>query len=141
MKPRHFDPKKDYPIASKREDLVRTPSGKRLDEITLASVMSGELDAQEMRIRPETLEMQAQTAEAIGRPQLAANFRRAAELVRVPDAEILRIYDALRPNRSTKQGLIEIVRELEERHGAPANAAFVREAMEVYEKRDLLKTE
>lgn len=141
MSQKGFDPKRDYPVASKRPDLVRTVSGKSLSDITLPNVVLGEIDAQEIRIRPETLELQARVAEAHGRTQMAVNFRRAAELTRLPDKEILRIYHALRPRRSTKAELLEIARELEEKYQSPINAGFVREAMEVYEKRDLLRTE
>ena len=141
MRPKGFDPKRDYPVASKRPDLVKTVSGRNLSDITLANVVSGEFDAQEVRIGPETLELQARVAEAHGRTQMAANFRRAAELTRLPDEEILRIYHALRPRRSTKAELLEIARGLEERYQAPINADFVREAMEIYEERDLLRTE
>ncbi len=40
-------------------------------------------------------------AEAHGNPQLAGNLRRAAELTALGDDEVLAIYDALRPGRST----------------------------------------
>jgi len=118
MKKKKFDPKKDYPLASRRPDLVRTLTGKALKDISLENVVSGKIDAQEIRIRPETLELQAQVAENHGRPQLAANFRRAAELTRIPDEEVLKIYNALRPGRSTKEELLRMAKELEEKYRA-----------------------
>ena len=139
MGAKRFSPRRDYPLASKRPDLVKTPSGISLQDITLENVASGKIAAQEIRIRPEILKRQAQVAEAHGRAQLAANFRRAAELTSLPDQEILRIYNALRPRRSTKEELLAVSRELEERYRAPVNAAFIREAVEIYERRDLLK--
>lgn len=139
MRPKRFDPKKDYPIASKRADLVKTSSGIDLQDITPENVASGKIVAHEIRIRPETLELQARIAEAHGRSQMAANFRRAAELVHLPDEEILRIYNALRPCRSTKKELLAIAQKLEETHLCPINADFVREATESYGKRNLLR--
>jgi propanediol dehydratase small subunit len=141
MKPKKFDPKKDYPLASRRPDLVRTLTGKGFQDISLENVVSGKIDAQEIRIGPETLELQAQVAEKHGRPQLAVNFRRAAELTRIPDEEVLKIYNALRPGRSTKEELLIMAKELEKKYQAKINAAFVMEAVKVYEKRGLLRKE
>ncbi len=107
MKPKKFDPKKDYPLASRRPDLVRTLTGKGFQDISLENVVSGKIDAQEIRIGPETLELQAQVAEKHGRPQLALNFRRAAELTRIPDEEVLKIYNALRPASINKRRVID----------------------------------
>jgi len=139
MKPKKFNPKKDYPLASRRPDLIKTPAGKSFQDVTLKNLTSGKIDALEIRIRPETLELQAQIAEAHGRPQMALNFRRAAELTRVPDEEVLKIYDALRPRRSTKEELLRMAKEIEKKYQAKINAAFVREAVKVYEKRGLLR--
>jgi propanediol dehydratase small subunit len=141
MKPKKFDPKKDYPLASRRPDLVRTLTGKGFQDISLENVVSGKIDAQEIRIGPETLELQAQVAEKHGRPQLALNFRRAAELTRIPDEEVLKIYNALRPGRSTKEELLIMAKELEKKYQATINAAFIREALKVYENRGLLRKE
>jgi propanediol dehydratase small subunit len=141
MKPKIFDPKKDYPLASRRPDLVRTLTGKGFQDINLENVVSGEINAQEIRIGPETLELQAQVAEKHGRPQLALNFRRAAELTRIPDEEVLKIYNALRPGRSTKEELLIMAKELEKKYQAKINSAFIREALKVYEKRGLLRKE
>jgi len=90
MKVKKFDPQKDYPLASKRPELVKTVSGLNFSEITLGNVVSEKIHPREIRISPETLEFQARIAEAHGRVQLATNFRRAAELTRVPDEEVLR---------------------------------------------------
>lgn len=133
--------KTDYPMSEKRPDLVKTVTGKTLDQITLEAVMSGEIKAEEIRITPQTLEYQAQIAESIGRPQLANNMRRAGELTKVPDERILEIYNALRPYRSTKAELLAIADELENEYGAKINANFVREAASVYETRERLKEE
>lgn len=135
-----LDPAKDFPLAAKRPDLVKTSTGKGLKDITLEAVIKGEIQAEEVRITPDVLELQAQIAENVKRPQLAVNMRRAAELTRVSDERILEIYNALRPYRSTKAELLAIAEELENKYGAKVNAAFVREASDVYERRGRLKT-
>jgi len=131
----------DYPIQEKHPDLIKTPTGKNLDEITMDKVMSGEVTSNDFRVPAETLELQAQVAESAGRKPLARNLRRSAELTKVPDARVLEIYNALRPNRSTKEELLEIADELENEYEATINAAFVREAAEVYTDRDILRAD
>jgi propanediol dehydratase small subunit len=133
-----FDPIADYPLGTQRPDLVRTPGGLGLDELTLDALRSGRLDASEMRATGETLELQAQVAFAAGRAQLAANLGRAAELTGVPDEVILEVYTALRPHRSTADELESWADRLEKDFQAVATAAFVREARVVYEQRNLL---
>ena len=101
-----LDAKKDFPLGEKRPELVKSGSGLSLDEITLEKVISGKIGFDDVKIRPETLEYQAQIAEDIGRPRVAANLRRAAEMTRIPDKRVLEIYNSLRPYRCTKQELI-----------------------------------
>jgi propanediol dehydratase small subunit len=129
----------DYPLAEKSADRLKTPTGKRFSDVTLEAVMNGSVGPQDVRITPETLEMQAQVAESIGRKNLATNFRRAAELIVVPDQRILEIYNALRPYHSTKQELLAIAEELESKYNATISAAHIREAAEVGEARGRLK--
>ena len=133
-----FDPIADFPLGTQRPDLVRTPGGLRLDDLTLDALRSGRLDASEMRATAETLELQAQVARAAERAQLAANLERAAELTGVPDEAILEVYTALRPHRSTADELERWADRLEREFGATMTAAFVREAQAVYAKRNLL---
>jgi propanediol dehydratase small subunit len=134
-----LDAKKDYPLSRKRPDLVRSATGLSLEEITLEKAASGRLTFDDVKIRPETLEYQAQIAESAGRPHLARNLRRAAEMTRIPDARVLEIYNALRPYRSTRQELLDIASELENKYQALICAALVREAVRVYEKRGRIK--
>lgn len=140
MEQRKMSPK-DYPLATKRPEFIKTPTGKRLQDVTLENVLSGEIKPEDVRISPETLEMQAQIAEGMNRHAIARNFRRASELIAVPDDRILEIYNALRPYRSTKGELLSIAEELETKYNAKVNADFVREAAEVYEKRQKLRQE
>lgn len=132
---------KEYPLAIKVPDIINTPTGRRLNEITLESVMAGEIKPEDIRISKETLEMQAQIAEEMNRYAIARNFRRAGELISVPDERVLEMYNALRPYRSTKEELLAIADELENKYDAKVNAEFVREAAQVYEDRKKLRVE
>jgi propanediol dehydratase small subunit len=135
-----FDPLSDYPLGSRRPDLVRTAAGLGLDQITLEAVRAGEIGAEDLRATPETLRRQSAVALAAGRTQLADNLARAAELAGVPSETILEIYTALRPHRSTAHQLDAWAGRLEEEFGAPLSAAFVREAAGAYAERGLLRT-
>ena len=128
----------DYPLGVKMPEAIKTPTGKPYASLSYEKVISGELTSDDMRIAPETLEMQAQVAESVGREAFAGNLRRAAELIAVPDERLLQIYNALRPYRSTKQELLDIAAELDG-YKASIAAGLVREAAEVYEKRGRLK--
>ena len=132
-----FDPVTDYPLGLRRPDLVRTPGGTPLERVTLAAARAGELDATDLRATGETLLLQAEVARAAGRTQLAEGLERAAELTDVADDELLAIYTALRPGRSTAGELETWAARLEEL-GASRNAAFVREARLAYGERNLL---
>lgn len=131
-----FDPVTDYPLGSRRPDLVTTPSGLGVDAVTLDAARDGTLEASDVRATAETLGMQAAVARAAGRAQLADALDRAAELTRVPDEELLAIYTALRPGRSSQQELEAWASRLDEL-GAPRNATFVREASDAYRARGL----
>ncbi len=136
-----FDPLADYPLGTRRPDLVRTPSGRPLEELTLDSLRAGTLARDDVRATAETLQRQAAVARAAGRVQLAESLVRAAELTAVDDERILELYTALRPGRATGAQLEDLAARLEAEHGAPAVAALVREARAVYEARGLLASE
>lgn len=135
-----LDPTVDYPLSLNRQDLLFTPNGKSIADITMDAVMSGDVTASDLRITPETLRLQAQIAEKVGRKPLGANLRRAAEMTAISDERVLQIYNALRPNASTKAELDAIAEELETQYGATMLAGLVREAADVYERRDILAT-
>jgi propanediol dehydratase small subunit len=128
-----------YPLGEKIPGQIASASGKKLSEFSLAGIESGALTAEDFRIAPQTLEMQAQVAESVGRDSFARNLHRAAELIAVPDARLLEIYNALRPYRSTKAELLAIADDLETTYHCKINANFVREAAAVYEQRGRLK--
>jgi len=118
----------DYPLAEKAPERLKTPSGLAFQDITLEAVLAGEVKMRDLRVTSEALELQAQVADGAGRPQLAENLRRAAELVDVPEDRILEVYRALRPGRGSRQALFELADDLENRWQAKRCAALVREA-------------
>lgn len=118
----------DYPLAEKHPGRLRTPTGRPFAEITLEAAVSGDLMPEDLRVTAEALEWQARIADSEGRPQLAENLRRAAELTRVPDERILEIYEALRPGRSDRAALERLAAELERDYGAFRCARLLREA-------------
>ncbi len=129
----------DYPLANKHPDWVKTRTGKTLEDITLENVLNDRVTAQDMRITPEILRIQADIARSAGRQRLALNFERAAELTAVPDERVLEIYNALRPYRSSKEELMSIASELEQQYHASVCAEYVREAAVLYVQRKKLK--
>lgn len=138
MPPVEFDPRTDYPLGSRRPDLVSTPAGTPLGEVTLDALRDGRVAGAELRVTGETLRRQAEVARAAGRRTLAGNLARAAELTAVPDDVILDLYTALRPRRSSAAELEEWATRLETDFRAPLVAAFVRDAAAVYAQRGLL---
>jgi propanediol dehydratase small subunit len=130
----------DYPLAENRAEIVRGKRGKGLDEITLDAVLEDRVTLDDLAITALALRQQAEIARAAGRPTLAANFERAAELVDVPQDVIMRIYELLRPGRApSKAVLLEAAKELQGAYGTDRMAAFVTEAAEVYERRGLFR--
>jgi len=136
-----FDPSADYPLGQRRPELVTTPGGHALGEVTLEALREGRIGAEDLRATPGTLRRQSEIARAAGRTQLADNLARAAELATVPAETILEVYTALRPHRSSAGELEEWATRLETEWNAPLTAAFVREARDVYAKRGLLAGE
>jgi propanediol dehydratase small subunit len=118
--------------------VTRAFSGSDSAELTVDRLARDELVADDVRIHPETLERQAETAAAHGNPQLAENFRRAAEMALMSEAEIMALYDRLRPHRSTAEELAATATRLDQ-VPAPRCASLVREAAQVYARRGLLR--
>ena len=118
--------------------MSRAFSGKPAEDLTVDALVRDELVPDDVRIHPSTLLAQAAVAERHGNPQLAANFRRAAELARFAETEILALYEALRPRRSTAEELAALADGLAARD-APMCAALVREAAAAYTARGLLR--
>ena len=118
--------------------MVRTQSGRTLDELSMEAVLAGRLTPDDFRISDETLRQQADAAEAAGYGQLAENLRRAAELTRISNDQVFAIYDKLRPGRATYEDLVALANQLDQEFDAPMIAGLVHEAAEVYLERGLV---
>lgn len=127
-----------YPLGELEKENIRSKTGKKLTEITLDEVMKGHISSDDIKISKEMLKAQGQVAKETGNDPMEKNFERAAELVDVPDEVILKMYDKLRPNRSSKLELVQMAQELIEKYNAKNCARLVMEAAEVYEKRGIL---
>ena len=130
-----------YPLGESPAGTLQSSTGLPLEDLSLDAVLDGSLKAHDLRICQETLCMQAEIAGRSGFIQLAENLRRAAEMVSMSDGEILRIYSALRPRRSTSVELLQIASDLEAKYGASRVAGFIREAAQAYQARRLTREE
>lgn len=127
-----------YPLGEYEKERITSKTGKRLVDITLDEVVKDHVSPDDIKISKEMLKAQGQVAKEAGNDPMEKNFERAAELVDVPDDVILKMYDKLRPNRSTKLELVMMAQELLEKYNAKNCAKLVMEAAEVYEKRGIL---
>jgi propanediol dehydratase small subunit len=108
------------------------------ERFTVQAAVDGKLQLSDLRMDPATLKHQAVVAREGGNPQLAENFLRAAELALIDDEEVMGLYEALRPHRSTAEELNALQSSLEAR-GAARCAELVRQAAAVYARRGLLR--
>src|SRR5207248_2208738 len=119
----------DYPLAETRPSEVKGKRGVALADITLDALIEGRVDMEDLRITPDALKAQAEIACDSGRPTLARNFERAAELVDVPQDVIMRIYELLRPGRAkSKAELFDAARLMRDSYQAANIATFIEEA-------------
>ena len=137
-KPRDLDAV--YPVGEKDPDRVRTRSGHTLRDLTLDNLLAGELSASDFGITAEGLRLQAAIAEQAGRPNLAQNLRRGAELVEIPDDVLLSVYELLRPGRAqSAEELRSTAHRLRETYAARETASLLEEAALVYERRGIFQ--
>jgi propanediol dehydratase small subunit len=128
----------DYPLAETQPGAVRGKRGKALPEITLDAVIAGDVTMEDLRITPQALQAQADVARDAGRPTLALNFERGAELVEVPQDFIMQVYELLRPGRAkSKEELLAAAATMRGTYKAERIASFIEEAAETYEARGL----
>jgi propanediol dehydratase small subunit len=123
--------------ADPRRKLPRIDVG----DITLENVRLGRITPEDLTIRRDTLLHQAERADQEGYPQLARNFRRAAELTAVPNDVLLGAYEKLRPYRASYFELLSLSQEIAARYDAPETADYIRQAAEALRDKDLLKPE
>jgi propanediol dehydratase small subunit len=128
----------DYPLAETQPGAVTGKRGKALPEITLDAVIAGDVTMEDLRITPQALKAQADVARDAGRPTLALNFERGAELVEVPQDFIMQVYELLRPGRAkSKEELLEAAVTMRDTYKAERIARFIEEAAGTYEARGL----
>ena len=131
---------KDYPTAETRPEHVVGNRGRPLPALTLDAVVSGNVEMEDLRITPQALLQQAQIASSVGRSALAGNLERAAEMTRIPQDEVMAIYELLRPGRAaSKASLLEAAQRIRREWNAQNLADFVEEAAHFYEKRGLFR--
>jgi propanediol dehydratase small subunit len=115
-------------------------SGRAAHDVTIESLAAGELTTEDIMISAEALLAQAAQAREHGYEPMARNFERAAEMTALPDDEILAMYEALRPFRSSAEELEGVAARLDAA-SAPRCAALVREAAEAYAARGCLRAD
>ena len=129
-----------YPLGETMADDLRARSRRPLNEITVAACTAGALRPDDIAIDAVTLRLQAEVARDAGRPQLAENLERAAEMVAMPAELIFEIYDALRPGRARdKAELLAIAERLRCDYGAEKLPRLIEDAATVYEQRQLFR--
>jgi propanediol dehydratase small subunit len=132
--------KQDFPLAETRPSKIKGKRGVALPELTMDAVLKGDVNLEDLQITPEALLQQAQIAKSVGRATLSENFKRAAEMNDLPNSEVIRIYELLRPGRTeSKSTLIQAAQKIRKDYNAEKLAAFIEEAAEFYEKRGLFK--
>ena len=134
------DVNKIYPVGEKQPDRVRTRNGRPLHDLTLDNLLAGKVSESDFGITAEGLRLQAEIAERVGRPNLAQNLRRGAELVEIPDEVLLDVYELLRPGRAqSADELRAAANRLRDTYGAKETASLLEEAAQVYERRGIFQ--
>jgi propanediol dehydratase small subunit len=129
-----------YPVGEKQPERVRTRLGQPLSDLTLDNLLDGHVTASDFTIAADGLRLQAAIAQQAGRPNLAQNLRRAAELVEIPDSVLLDVYELLRPGRAqSADDLRTAANQLRDVYGAKETASLLEEAAQVYERRGVFQ--
>ena len=129
-----------YPVGEKQPDRLRTRNGHALGDLTLDNLLAEHVDASDFGITAEGLRLQAAIAEKAGRTNLAQNLRRGAELVEIPDAVLLSVYELLRPGRAqSADDLRAAANQLRDTYEAKETASLLEEAALVYERRRIFQ--
>jgi len=129
----------DYPLMDNKPEIIFTPDGKNIRDITLENFISGKINRSDCRTSKSSLLYQAEIAKQSGNIHIAKNFERAAEMVGIGSERIIEIYNALRPYRSSESELQEIASELRSQYGAEITAKFIEDAIVIMKKRRKLR--
>ena len=129
-----------YPVGEKQAERVRTRRGHHLSDLTLDNLLAGGVTASDFGITAQGLRLQATIAEQAGRPNLAQNLRRGAELVEIPDSVLLEVYELLRPGRAKSADVLRAAADqLRDTYGANETASLLEEAALAYERRGIFQ--
>ena len=128
-----------FPLGEHHRDEITTQSGRPLQDLTLDQVLGGDVSPADVSVNGETLMVQAGFARDAGYDQVADNLARAAEMTRIPNDELLEIYESLRPGRSTYYQLLSISQRIASMYDAELTGAYIREAADAYRDTGLLK--
>jgi len=128
-----------FPLGAHHRAEISTQSGRPLTDLSLEQIQAGDVSPEDVSIRFETLQQQARFAREAGYDQVADNLSRAAEMTRIPNAELLEIYEALRPGRSTYYQLLSMSQRVASMFAAELTSAYIRQAADVYRDTGLLK--
>ena len=129
-----------YPVGEKQPDRLRTRNGHPLRDLTLDNLLAGNVAASDFGSTAQGLQLQAEVAEQAGRPNLAQNLRRGAELVEIPDNVLLDVYELLRPGRAKSAAdLRAAANQLRNTYGAKETASLLEEAALAYERRGVFQ--
>ena len=132
--------RQDFPLAETRPSKVKGKRGMALSELTIEAVLEGNVDLDDLQITPEALLQQAEIAKSVGRKTLSENFERAAEMNNLPNSEVMKIYELLRPGRTESMStLLDAAKKIRTEYQAEKLAKFIEEAAEFYDKRGLFK--
>ena len=129
----------DYPLGEKVPQTIKGRTGRPLGQLSMEAVRRGDLCPEDLMIDAETLRRQAEIAEVAGYQQVSQNLRRAAELVTLSNEELLSLYNALRPCRSSYLELVALADELRIKYRAEETARLVHEAAEAYSAHGLCR--
>ena len=136
------DNKKDeyrFPLGQHHRDQITTSSGKPVNDLSVEKLQSESIDQRDVSISAETLTLQATFARQAGFDQVADNLERAAEMTRIPNDELLDMYEALRPGRSTYFQLLSLSQRINSSYNAELTGNYIREAADAYRDTGLLK--
>jgi propanediol dehydratase small subunit len=121
------------------DDPRKSESALALEDLTLDALRAGKVTTSDLTIKRATLLDQARLADTRGYPQLARNFRRAAELTAIPNDVLIETYEKLRPYRATYYQLLSLAQEISARYDAPETGDYIRQAAEAYQAKGLVK--
>jgi propanediol dehydratase small subunit len=128
-----------YPLGEHHRNQITTKSGRSLENLNIEQILSGDVDPGDVSISAETLDKQAEFAREAGYDEVAANLARAAEMTRIPNGELMDIYESLRPGRCTYYQLLSLSQQVSSMYDAELTGAYIREAADVYRDTGMLK--